>query len=363
MTNFYEILEVPNNASQEEIKKAYKRLAIKYHPDKNQGNKEAEEKFKNINKAYEVLSDPEKRKRYDQYGEEGLQESSHFNPQDIFESIFGNMGFGFFDNRRRKHKADVKEVQVEITLKEAYNGCTKKFKITHKVICGICNGNGTKDKAPQVKCIKCKGTGQVVTIKQEAPGFISQFVRPCDMCNGKKTIVPPNNACDFCKGKGYIDETKVVNLDIRPGVLNGETIVMENMGDQEIGLEPGDIVFIIFIKKDPIYNRINNDLIMKCKISLYEALINMEVNIKTLDDRILTIKSDEIIKPNQWYKVQGEGMIKNKSDLFIVFDIEFPNTLSDKEKRTLSKVFKSLNQEPKGQYVKCQKTEPLEFRY
>ena len=330
MREYYKILggNINKNSSQEDIKKAYKKVAMKWHPDRNQDNKEeAEKKFKQISTAYSVLSDSKKKDIYDQFGEEGLQNQNqghNVNPMDIFGDIFGGSGFSFNfgqnfqsnNNQQRKNKPIAKHINVK--LEDLYNGKKMKLNITRKVI--------DNDKKHLIKqCSTCDGNGVVIQVRQMGP-MIQQIQQQCHNCNGSGRFAPKNIRRN---------ETKTVELDIKKGTQHGGKIVIENMGDTPIdGSLPSDIIFIINQEDHPIFNVSDKHLIIEKKINLIDALNGFEFIITHLDNRKLLVTSDSIIKPNEIKVIKYQGMPSqnsNDGDLIIKFQVEFPNTIENGE--------------------------------
>lgn len=354
--NYYEVLGVSKSASTEEIKKAYKKLAVKYHPDKNPGNPEAEEKFKQLAAAYEVLTDPKKRELYDKYGVEGLQGMPSASANDIFAELFGNLfGFGGGGGGRQKGPRKTDDIQqvVPLDLKDFYTGRTKKFKIRRKTICESCKGNGTKDGSAKKDCTTCNGRGIKVVIQQPQPGFIQQFQTVCPDCKGEGKRADAANRCSSCSGEGVTEKPELVELMIQPGMKHGEVITMAGKGDEAPNMIPGDIHFILQCKENPMFERKGDDLVHKHTISLLEALTGFSLDLQTLDDRYLIIKSEPgvITKPGEFKVVPQEGMpLRNnptqKGNLYIQFEVEFPTSLSESSKKKLESIL------PKGSQSK-----------
>lgn len=329
MREYYKILGVNSNSSQDEIKKAYKKSAMKWHPDRNKDNKEkAENQFKKITTAYTVLSDPNKKDIYDKFGEEGLQNNnnhSNVNPMDIFGNLFGNSGFSFnfnndfshnFNKQTRKNKPIIKHFPV--SLEDLYKGKTIKFSITRKVI--------DKDKRHLVKtCDKCKGKGIYVEVRQMGP-MIQQIQQQCNNCNGIGKNIPNN----IIK-----NEKNIVELEIKPGMQHGEKIVIPNMGDNiNDNIEPSDLVFVLQQEKNNTFNISDKHLIIEKNIQLIDALCGCEFIITHLDNRKLLVETNDIIKPNDIKVIKYEGMSSQNSsngDLIIKFNIIFPNNLLNKD--------------------------------
>jgi len=335
MREYYKILggNINKNSTQDEIKKAYKKVAMKWHPDRNQDNKEvAEKKFKEISTAYSVLSDTKKKDIYDQFGEEGLQNQNQghsVNPMDIFGDIFGNSGFGNSgfsfnfgsnfspnNNQQRKNKPINKPINVK--LEDLYNGKVIKLNITRKII--------DDDKKHLIKqCSTCDGNGVVIQIRHMGP-MVQQIQQQCPQCNGSGRFAPKNIRKN---------ETKNIELNIKKGMQHGEKIVIPNMGDTPIdGSLPSDIIFIIQQEDHALFNVSDKHLIIEKKINLIDALNGFEFIITHLDNRKLLVTSDTIIKPDEIKVIKYQGMPSqnsNDGDLIIKFKIEFPNTIEKKE--------------------------------
>ena len=314
--DYYEILGVPRNASPEEIKKAYRRLAKKYHPDLNPDNKEeATEKFKEISEAYEVLMDPEKRALYDRYGHEGLsgafkqgnftwEDFTHFSDlEDIFGDLFGGGSLFdfFFGTRRRGERREYRrrpqgepggniKVVVPLTLKEIAEGVTKEIKLRKYVVCPHCNGTGGKTET----CPTCGGTGQIRRTQRHIFGeFVS--VSTCPTCRGSGEIV--KEPCKYCHGEGRIKKEKKIKVKIPPGVSKGNYITLRGEGHAgRRGGPPGDIIVLIDEKKDNTFIRDGFNIILNLPISFKTAVLGGDVEIPTLNEEKPSIYHQE---PNQ----------------------------------------------------------------
>ncbi|KAJ4463152.1 putative DnaJ subfamily A member 2 [Paratrimastix pyriformis] len=350
---FYQTLGVPKTATEDEIKKAYRKLAIKYHPDKNPGDPTAAEKFKDLGAAFEVLSDPQKRKIYDDYGEEGLKEGGGWQPgsaADIFNSIFGGGLFGGMGmgGRRRVRKGDDVIHKIKVSLEDLYRGKTTKLQLTKNVLCPECAGKGSKKPDAVTKCTVCRGMGMRVIVQQIAPGFVQQSQAPCSECQGTGEIIKAKDRCPQCRGAKTVAERKVLDVGIDAGMSHGEKIVFAGEGDQAPDLEPGDVIIVLEEKKHPIFRRDDMDLFMKHTLTLSEALCGFVVPIQTLDGRILHIRSKpgEIIKPGEVRGIYNEGMPRRrnpfeKGRLFVQFDVQFPKAgeLTDAQKHAIEAIF------------------------
>lgn len=322
--DYYAVLEVNKNASLDDIKKSYKKLALKFHPDRNPNNvKEAEDKFKKISEAYTVLSDPDQRQRYDQFGLEGLK-----NPQQQPQPT--GFPFGMFQQQQRGPDATFDMV---FSLKEIYNGATRKVKLSRQIICTECAGNGKNPlyKIGPTVCSPCNGKGFTSLVFQLGPGIVSQQHTECPKCKG--CGINEQAKCPTCQAKKTIKSDSMIDVTIERGAKPGTQIVFPKMADEFPGgqITPGNIV--ITIKDEPCQNferspQNCNDLIYKKTITLQEALCGCNFQIEHLDGRLLQIINNDIIEPNISKQIVGEGLIRGKSNLYIVFSIEFPKNLS-----------------------------------
>ncbi|OXU30508.1 hypothetical protein TSAR_011545 [Trichomalopsis sarcophagae] len=330
-TTFYDILGVKPGCSQEDLKKAYRKLALKYHPDKNPNEGE---RFKQISQAYEVLSNPEKKKIYDQGGEQALKEGGmggggFSSPMDMFEMIFGMRGN---DSRRRRKGQDVIH-QLSVSLEELYKGAVRKLALQKNVICDKCEGIGGKKDAVE-KCSTCQGTGYQVQIQQLAPGMVQQFRSQCGDCRGQGERIRPKDRCKQCNGKKTIRDRKILEVFVDKGMVDGQKIVFTDEGDQEPDREPGDIVILLDEKQHDVFRRSGNDLIMRMNLELVEALCGFQKVIQTLDQRDLVVTSlpGQVVKHGDLKCIPGEGMPVwkdpfNKGRLIIQFVVNFPASI------------------------------------
>jgi len=342
-TKFYDTLGVKPNANDNELKKAYRKLALKYHPDKNTEPGSAE-KFKEISFAYEVLADPEKRKIYDQHGEQGIKEggggAGMHSPMDIFDMFFGGGGggmggmFGGMGGGRRGPKRTKNLMhQLSVSLEDMYNGTTRKLALQKNVICDACDGVGGKEGAV-VRCTNCRGSGMQVRIQQLGPGMMQQIQSMCGECQGQGERIDPKLRCKKCNGRKVNRERKILEVQVDKGMEDGQKITFGSEGDQEPGMEPGDIIIVLDEKEHPIFKRSGIDLIMQQNVNITEALCGFKKTVPTLDDRTLVIQTvaGEVIKPNDLKCVYGEGMptYRNpfeKGKLIVKFAIDFPEAL------------------------------------
>lgn len=352
-TKLYDLLAVPKSASPTEIKKAYRKMAVKHHPDK--GGDEA--KFKEITAAYEVLSDEEKRQLYDEYGEDALKDGGMGggggSPFDIFEAMFGGNPFGAGGGggrggggRQRVRKGEDVVHGLKLGLEDLYNGVTKKLSLAKNIICPKCEGKGSKSGASG-HCHGCKGQGVRVVVRQIAPGMVQQMQTVCNECRGTGQTISEKDKCPQCRAAKVVQEKKVLEVHIEKGMQHNQKIVFTGEADEAPDTVPGDIVFVVQQKEHPLFTRKGDDLFMEKELTLVEALCGFKFSVPSLDGRQLVISTHEgeIVKPGQFKAVYDEGMPKHgqpftKGRLFIQFNIKFPNPgdLSDDDMKALEKI-------------------------
>lgn len=337
MTEYYEILGVPRNATQAEIKKAFRSLALKYHPDRNPGNKEAEEKFKEINEAYSVLSDPEKRANYDRYGRAegvgaGFGAFTGAGFGDIFEDIFGDF-FGFTGQRRpRPAKGNDLRYDLEITLEESAFGTEKEINIPKWETCSTCSGSGSKPGKGPVGCPQCKGTGHI----RFQQGFFS-VSKTCGSCNGTGKIV--TDPCTTCKGDGKVKKVRTLSIKVPPGVDSGSRLRMSGEGDPGVyGGPPGDLYIVIDIRKHPVFLRKGNDIYCQVNISFPQAVLGAEIEVPTLEAPS-TLKVPPGTQSGKAFHLRGKGIPRlgghGRGDEIVVVNIEVPKHVTQRQRELL----------------------------
>lgn len=342
-TKLYEILGLTPSASETEIRKAYKKLSMKYHPDRPTGDAE---KFKQINFAHDVLSDPEKKNVYDEAGEEGLEQMASGGggpgiPEDLIDLIMPGMRRGRKQQGPKRSKDIGKEFFV--ILEELYTGVTKPFELKRTVKCKECKGIGTPDEKFRVECKKCNGKGKQVHIRQMGP-MIQQHVVDCRDCNGTGKTIVEGKECKKCHGSRTIEEDYKTDVTVRPGSKNGEHICLKGKAHEDPDCaETGDLVLILKeISSQTELVRKDNDLIYVKEIDLVNALCGVNFYIKHLDGRYLNIKYDDIISSDQTLMVEDEGMPITDStqngDLYVKFKVKFPLELDESRKTYLKKI-------------------------
>jgi molecular chaperone DnaJ len=373
--DYYEILGVEKSASADELKKAYRKKAMEFHPDRNPGNKEAEEKFKEAAEAYDVLSTPEKRARYDQFGHAGMSGatggggggygySADFDLETIFErfgDLFGGhfgggfSGFssGFGGGGRRQQQQRVRKgsnlrVTVKLTLEEIATNTEKKLKIKKQVPCTQCNGQGTKNKADIVTCPKCNGSGHVIHQQRSMFGIMQQAVE-CDQCHGEGTII--KNPCSTCHGTGTVKGEEVVTIQIPAGVQGGMQLTMREKGNAAPrGGVNGDLIVAIEEIPHETFERDGNNLYLNYYISFPQAALGGSVEIPTLDGKA-RVKLSAGTQGGQVLRLQGKGLpeirSQRKGDLIVNVNVWTPKTLTREERETIEKFLTAENFTPK----------------
>ncbi|ESW22002.1 hypothetical protein PHAVU_005G118100 [Phaseolus vulgaris] len=336
-TRYYEILGVAKNASPEDLKKAYKKAAIKNHPDKG-GDPE---KFKELAQAYEVLSDAEKREIYDTYGEDALKEGMSgggggHDPFDIFSSFFGGNPFGGGGSSRGRRQRRGEDVvhPLKVSLEDLYLGTSKKLSLSRNVLCSKCNGKGSKSGA-SMTCAGCQGSGMKLSIRHLGPSMIQQMQHPCNECKGTGETISDRDRCTQCKGEKVVQDKKVLEVVVEKGMQNAQKITFPGEADEAPDTITGDIVFVLQQKEHPKFKRKIEDLFVEHTLSLTEALCGFQFVLTHLDGRQLLIKSNpgEVVKPDSYKAINDEGMPMYqrpfmKGKLYIHFTVEFPDSLS-----------------------------------
>lgn len=353
--DFYSLLGVPRNASEADIKKAYRKLAMRYHPDKNPGNKEAEEKFKQVKEAYEILSDQQKRAAYDQFGHAGVNPNmggfrsggggSGFS--DVFEDIFGDI----FGSRRSgggrsasQRGADLR-YDLSISLEDAVRGVSVEVQVPRHVGCPECHGQGTKKGSPPATCSDCDGAGQI----RMQQGFFS-IQQTCPRCRGAGRVI--TDPCLTCHGQGRIRENKKLSVKIPAGIDNGDCIRVSGEGEAGIhGGATGDLYVQIALKEHAIFKRQESDLYCEVPISFSLAGLGGEIEIPTLDGRV-KLKIPAETQTGKLFRLRGKGVrsVRNSrvGDLICAVIVETPIDLNNKQRELLQQFAKALEEDKKN---------------
>ncbi len=360
--DYYKILGVSKEASNDEIKNAYRKLALKYHPDKTKGDKDSEQRFKEINEAYQVLSDSAKRQQYDQFGQTFSGASgggfSGFRPEDfskftqdfsdlggfsdIFESFFAGGGRSARRNPEAKLRGSDVEVNLDIGFNEAAFGVTKKMNIARHTICKTCAGTGSADKN-LISCTKCKGVGQIRISRRTILGAMTQM-HICDDCKGlgKK----PSKICRHCRGEGRKNTSETISVKIPPGIDNGQTIKIDSKGEAGIrGGKAGDLYIVIHVLASPDFKREGADLYKEDYINYPTAVLGGTIKVKTLEADI-NLKIPAGTKSGDIFRLKGKGLARiarsGHGDMYVKVSINVPKKTTLKQKRLLEELSEEL---------------------
>ena len=319
--DYYKLLGISRDASTKEIKKAFRTLSLKYHPDRNPGDKKAKDLYQKINRAHEVLTDPELKEIYDIYGEEGLNQENNL--------------------QNEKERGPNAHIEFSVELSDLYNGASHTIEFEKNVICKKCHGTGGK-LGKTKKCPTCKGRGSTMqTINML--GMQMQMEQECERCGGKGVIF--SEICPHCRGRKIIRESTKLTLEIEKGMENGQKIVFKGESEQSPDTIPGDLIVTLKQKKHSFFKkRKRNDLYADINLNLKEALFGYNKKIKHLDGREFYIESKKITQPDEVRTITGEGMPvhkfpSQKGDLFIKFNVMLPKSLNKKEKELIKEIF------------------------
>lgn len=353
--DYYEALGVEKSASADEIKKAYRKLAMKYHPDHNAGDKEAEQKFKDINEAYEVLGNEQKRAAYDHYGKAAFQNGGNgagfdggnpfggFDFSDVFSNIFSDfMGQGAENSARKSRGGDLR-YDLSITLEEAFSGVEKEIEIETTAVCEKCHGHGTKDGKEAPACGYCHGTGKV---RSTQGGFLI-FETVCPKCHGTGRLA--TDKCEDCHGDGTVKVTKNLKIKIPAGVDNGAHLRVSGAGlAGKNGATSGDLYVFVEVKRHKIFERNGDDLYFELPVSMVCAALGGEIKIPGIDGEEVKIAVEEGTQSDSLIRVKNQGMkalnSARRGDLIAVVKVETPVKLSAKQKEILEQ-FRELSGE------------------
>jgi len=363
--DYYEVLGVSKSASEAELKKAYRKKAIQFHPDKNPDDKQAEENFKEAAEAYEVLSNPEKRQRYDQFGHAGMGGASGggfgggMNMEDIFShfgDIFGGGSFfgggfgGGGRSSRRVNRGSNLRVKVKLTLKEIAEGVEKKIKVKKYIECNSCNGSGAKDGSSFSTCSTCNGSGQVTRVQNTILGQM-QTASTCPSCNGEGKMI--TNKCTSCAGEGIVRDEEVISINIPAGVAEGMQLSVSGKGNAaRRGGINGDLLILIQEEEHPELVRDENDLLYSLFISIPDSILGTAVEIPTIENKV-KVKIDGGTQPGKILRLRGKGLPDvnvngyGRGDLLVKINVWVPNNVSKEERKVLEKLQSSESFQPK----------------
>ena len=359
--DYYEVLGLQKGASDSDIKKAFRKMAMKYHPDKNPGDKEAEEKFKEINEAYAVLSDPEKKEKYDRFGHAGVDPNAGFGGGggfggfggfeyifDMFGGAFGGFGGGGSGRSRRNGPRKGSDLQKAVTIdfKEAAFGTKKQIKINKFVKCKTCDGTGAAPGTSKKTCPKCGGTGEIRTA-QRTPLGTFQSVSPCPDCNGTGEI--NETPCRDCGGSGRVKDNVTISINIPAGVDNDSVIPIKGQGEPGINGGPdGDLYIVINVKPHKLFERRGQDLWLEIPITFDQAALGDDIVVPTLEEKV-SYKVPAGTQPGTVFRLKGKGIksvrSSRKGDLYVKVTLEVPTKLNSKQKKAIAAMGKSVTSE------------------
>ena len=340
--DFYEILGVSKSASDSEIKKSYRKLAMKYHPDRNQGNKEAEKKFKEASAAYEILKDPEKRSAYDQFGHDAFRQGGQGGAQgfgdfaggfsDIFEEFFGG-GFGQNSRQRGPARGSDLRYNMTVSLQEAYTGKKTEIRIPGYTSCNACNSTGSTDKSGPSTCSTCDGHGKV----RSTSGFFS-IERPCPTCGGEGYSI--KNPCLKCNGTGQVKKQKTISVSIPAGVDTGTRIRISGEGEPgQKGAGNGDLYIFVQVQKDNLFEREEENIFCQIPISITTAILGGEIEVPTIDGKKARLTIPSGTQSETQFRLRGKGMSilrqSRRGDMYVETNVEIPVNLNSKQKSIL----------------------------
>ncbi len=361
--DYYEVLGVSKDASSDDLKKASRKLAKQYHPDMNPGDKTAETKFKEVNEAYEVLNDPAKRQRYDQFGHAGVDPSyggggagyggggfGGFDVGDIFESFFGG-GFSGFggSSRTRNPNGPIRGNDINVTLglsfMEAAKGCKQQIQVQRLEKCDVCGGSGAKSGTTAETCTECGGTGQV-KVSQRTPIGVIQTTRTCSKCSGKGKVI--KEPCPDCRGMGRVRHTRTLEVSVPAGIDDGQTFVLRGQGDQGVNGGPsGDVNIMVTLRPDTLFERDGFDVWCDIPITFSQAVLGDEITVPTIDGKV-KYTVPEGTQSGTVFRLRNKGIQyvngRGRGDQYVKVNIEVPRNLTGKQKEALRK-FEELSTE------------------
>ncbi|MCW3173290.1 molecular chaperone DnaJ [Shewanella subflava] len=356
--DFYEVLGVGRDASEREIKKAYKRLAMKFHPDRNPGDKAAEASFKEAKEAYEILTDSDKKAAYDQFGHAGVDPNrggghgGQGDFGDIFGDVFGDIfGGGRRGGQRQAARGSDLRYNLELSLEEAVRGLTKELRIPTLAACDLCDGSGAKKGTQATTCGTCHGQGQV----QMRQGFFA-VQQACPTCHGRGKII--KDPCNKCHGEGRVEKSKTLSVKIPAGVDNGDRIRLTGEGEAgEFGAPPGDLYVQVSVREHSIFTRDANNLYCEVPISFSKAALGGEIEVPTLDGKV-SLKIPTETQTGRMFRLRGKGVKSVRShavgDLLCKVVMETPVNLNEKQKELLREFEATLTGESKKHSPKAE---------
>jgi len=356
--DFYEILGVQKNASDDEIKKSYRKLAMKYHPDRNKDNKESERKFKEVSAAYEVLKDSEKRSAYDQYGHDAFRQGGGGQGfgdfgggfSDIFEEFFGG-GFGGQSRQRGPQRGNDLRYNMSVSLQEAFNGKKSQIRIPSYDGCDLCSATGSADKSGPSTCSTCGGQGKV----RSTQGFFS-IERPCPTCGGEGSSI--KNPCLKCSGTGQVKKQKTISVTIPAGVDTGTRIRISGEGEPgQRGAGNGDLYIFVEVQKDKLFEREEENIFCQIPISITTAILGGDVEVPTIEGKKARLNIPAGTQSETQFRLKGKGMSilrqTRRGDMYVEANVEIPVNLNSKQKAILQEFEKeggtSKKHSPKSQ--------------
>ena len=345
--DYYELLGVSKGCDNSELKKAYRKKAMQYHPDRNPGDKKAEEKFKSLSEAYEVLSDSKKRQVYDQFGHDGLSGQGYHGPSDmndifssfgsIFEDFFGFSGSEGGRESRARKGADLR-YDLEIDFKEAVFGCQKDIQFQRQSVCNPCGGSGAKPGTQPVRCSVCHGNGKI----SRSQGFFNVMMT-CQNCNGQGSII--KEFCQNCRGSGQVSENKTLQVKVPAGVDSGVRLRVSGEGESGKG-GAGDLYVVLHVRENEYYQRDGANILVQQKISFVQAALGCRIKVETLNET-KTIKIPNGTQHGQKFKISGQGVPHlrggGRGDFFVEILVEIPKSLNSEQKKLLEDYAKSAN--------------------
>ena len=358
--DYYEVLGLKKAASESEIKSAFRKMAMKYHPDRNPGDKEAEEKFKEVNEAYAILSDKDKKAKYDQFGFAGVDPNAGFGGgaggfsgfsgfEDIFDMFGGAFSsFGGGGARRRNQPRKGRDLQkgLSISFEEACFGCKKDIEVTMNVSCKACSGTGAKGGTSKRTCPTCNGSGQVTSVSRTPFGNF-QSVNTCGTCNGTGEVI--DTPCPECKGQGRMRKNMTISVDIPAGVDNESVIPIRGQGEPGYNGGPnGDLYIVLSVKPHEIFLRNGADLFLEIPISFEQAALGAEIIVPTLKEKV-KYKIPSGTQPGTKFRLKGKGVkyLRREAfgDLYVTVNLEVPTKLNSKQKRMIEELGEAITED------------------